>query len=492
MTVEIKKDPLLVEKIILQLIFKNEKVRDVLLPYLDQKIFYRTEAKFIVGKFLRFIEEFNAPPKANDFRLSLTNEENLKYFNEVFDIKTEEFTNEHLLFVIEDHIKRNLITNEMAEAYEKIQNSEFDLDKLSSFPEMVSEALSFSFDNDIGTEAFSDRGFEDFYDYLQSSDEVISTGLPDIDKIIGGGFHRKTLNVIAGAPGRGKTLTMCSLASNNILDHKKVLYITLEMSEKKIKERIVSNIMDLDINGLSAIPKKTFKKLYENYIEKYKESIFIKEYAPNSVNANNIRRLLKELRDKRKFVPDIIYVDYLTIMKSTKKYSGDNSFGEHKTTSEDLRGIGVDYDLPVVTGSQIKREGADKTVVSISDISESFGIPMTADLIIGVTQNDDLKALRRFIWSAIKNRYGINNLYTQVGVVYDRMRITPTDDDIHIIGEVDQIEEMTGLKTGVNSNINTMDEEVEKEIDDGSSFLSKRIQENSKEKTKRLSGLDFE
>lgn len=227
----------------------------------------------------------------------------------------------------------------------------------------------------------------------------------------------------------GKTLVMSSLATNNILNNKNVLYITCEMSKHKISERTMANMFNLEINDLKNLDKKEFHSYFEHVKKIVKSKFFIEEYPTKSINANHIRNLVKELKTKKKFIPDIIYIDYIEIMNPIHRYKGDGSYSEIKRISEEVRAVAVELGIPIVSAVQTNRGGIGSAQIDLTDISQSIGTAATADIIIGITQTEELREKCLFSWMILKNRYGINKKGFRVCVDYYKMRIWETDQE---------------------------------------------------------------
>lgn len=227
----------------------------------------------------------------------------------------------------------------------------------------------------------------------------------------------------------GKTLVMSSLATNNTLNNKNVLYITCEMSKHKISERIMANMFNLEMNDLKNLDKKEFHSYFEHAKKIVKSKFFIEEYPTKSINANHIRNLVKELKTKKKFIPDIIYIDYIEIMNPIHRYKGDGSYSEIKRISEEVRAVAVELGIPIVSAVQTNRGGIGSAQIDLTDISQSIGTAATADIIIGITQTEELREKCLFSWMLLKNRYGINKKGFRVCVDYYKMRIWETDQE---------------------------------------------------------------
>ena len=227
----------------------------------------------------------------------------------------------------------------------------------------------------------------------------------------------------------GKTMIMCSCAASNIMRNKKVLYITCEMAEDKISERVLANIWDHSINELDTINKEYFHGRFVTMRNEVKGNLQIKEFPPSTINANNIRNLMKEYEIKKKFKPDIIYLDYLELVKPIYMRKADNSYSECKRTAEEVRAVAVDYAIPVVSALQTNRDGFGSAEITLKNTADSIGLAFTGDLVIAITQPQELVDAKQFFLMILKNRYGENKVKGKVGVIKDRMRIINIDQD---------------------------------------------------------------
>jgi RecA-family ATPase len=260
---------------------------------------------------------------------------------------------------------------------------------------------------------------------------------------------------------------MCALSKNFLTQNKKVLYISLEMSEEKIVERLLANIFDVALNDLKTMPKAEFMRRYE-LIRKFLKSDFkVVQYGAKTVSSNKIRSILKDYQVKKNYTPDVLIVDYLGLMNTNNKSKDSNSYSEMKLISEELRAVAVEYGMPIWSAMQTNRNGFKNVELELTDIADSIGTAATADLIIGVTQNDELKEAGKFIWYILKNRYGLNDQKLFVGVDYPKMRIYGL--------ESEEKEELVKPK-----NI----------VDDSSVQILKALESNKKSKIDNLSGVE--
>ena len=294
-----------------------------------------------------------------------------------------------------------------------------------AIPSILSEALAVTFDNHIGHDYLED--YEERYDFYHQKEEKIPFDLEFFNKITKGGLPNKTLNVALAGTGVGKSLFMCHCASSVLLQGKNVLYITLEMAEEKIAERIDSNLLNCDIQNITELPKIMFENKVTNIAKKTQGKLVIKEYPTASAHVGHFRALLNDLALKKSFKPDIIYIDYLNICASSRysKLGNVNSYSYIKAIAEELRGLAVEGCVPIVSATQTTRSGYGSSDVDLTDTSESFGLPATADLMFALISTEELEEINQIMVKQLKNRYNdptINKRFV-VGIDRAKMRL---------------------------------------------------------------------
>tara|TARA_B110000858_G_scaffold49617_1_gene57269 strand:- start:4272 stop:5663 length:1392 start_codon:yes stop_codon:yes gene_type:complete len=290
-------------------------------------------------------------------------------------------------------------------------------------PELLKDALSVSFDTNIGHDQIedADRRFE----FYHTEEEKIPFDLEYFNKITKGGLPNKTLNVCLAGTGVGKSLFMCHMASAGLMMNKNVLYITLEMSEERIAERIDANTMNVPMKDLPDLSKNMFDKKISKLQDKTKGKLIIKEYPTASAHVGHFRHLLQELDVKKDFKPDLIFIDYLNICASSrvKPGAGANSYTLVKSIAEELRGLAVEYDVPIMTATQTTRSGYGSTDVELTDTSESFGLPATADFMFALISSEELDELDQLVVKQLKNRYNDPTVFKRFVIGIDRSRM---------------------------------------------------------------------
>ena len=292
-----------------------------------------------------------------------------------------------------------------------------------SIPGLLTEALGVSFDEHVGHDYLSD--YQERYDFYHIKEEKLPFGLTYFDKITKGGIPNKTLNIALAGTGVGKSLFMCNLASTVLLQGRNVLYITMEMAEERIAERIDANLLNVQIQDIIDIPKPMFEDKVKKLQQKTQGQLIIKEYPTASAHAGHFDALIKELNLKKGFAPDIIFIDYLNICTSQRYSSGSNinSYTVVKSIAEELRGLAVKYKVPVFSATQTTRGGFSNSDVSLTDTSESFGLPATADLMFALISNDELEEMGQILVKQLKNRYNDHNNHKKFVVGIDRAKM---------------------------------------------------------------------
>jgi len=415
------------EKVIIKFLFTEPEIRDKIFPFLKAKVFDDRKNIIIVKKFLSHHEKYDNFPTISEMKVEVEDEETFEHLMEIKDLDISEYKEDFLLNQIEDFFKKKLVLNVITDTAENLTKD--DLDKVTNSPDTLREALSFSFDTKIGLDVFSEA--ERIFNEMHNKDKIIPTGLSVLDRFVKGGFHEKSLSLFMAETNLGKSLIMCSLATNSLIQNRNVLYVSLEMSELKIAERIMANLFDKDINDIGDIKKDKFMALFGNWQSKLNKRFIAKEFPTRSINTNHLRNLLKELKIKKNFIPDIIYLDYLSIMLSSVGNRNDNTYTEIKKISEEVRGLAVELGIPIVSAVQTNRGGFGNVEIDLTDIADSIGTTATADLIIGVTQPEEFRNLNKFCWVILKNRYGLNKRKMTVLVDYFKMRISDDPDDLN-------------------------------------------------------------
>jgi archaellum biogenesis ATPase FlaH len=292
-----------------------------------------------------------------------------------------------------------------------------------SIPSILSDALAISFDNHVGHDYIEDSDAR--YDYYHRIEEKVPFDLDMFNKITKGGLSKKTLNIVLAGTGVGKSLFMCHVAAGVLTQGKNVLYITMEMAEERIAERIDANLLNLTMDELKVIDKDIFDNRIKKISSKTQGKLIVKEYPTAGAHAGHFRALLEELKLKREFLPDIIFIDYLNICASQRMKQGGsiNSYTYIKSIAEELRGLAVEYNVPIVSATQTTRSGFTNSDPGLEDTSESFGLPATADLMFALVSNEELEQLNQIIVKQLKNRYNDPSYYKRFVIGVDRAKM---------------------------------------------------------------------
>jgi archaellum biogenesis ATPase FlaH len=305
----------------------------------------------------------------------------------------------------EEFCKQRAIELAIQNAADILRNEKTSKMHRDGIPQMLQDALAVSFNTDLGHDYLED--WECRFDHYHDHTLRIPFHIEFLNKITGGGVPPKTLSVILAGTGVGKSMLMSDMAAHHLMMGKNVLYISLELSREMIGERIDANLMDTDLDVLNTIDKELFTRKINKMKEKTQGKLIIAEFSPTSAGAAHFRYLLNELRIKKGFVPDVIYVDYINLCVSTRKHipGNANSYTIIKMVAEELRGLAVDYNVPLITATQTNRSGFTSTDLGLEDTAESFGLPATADFMISISQDEEMKILKQVRFKQLKNRF---------------------------------------------------------------------------------------
>ena len=421
---------MIVETTILGNLLQNEEYTRKVLPFLKNDYFSRNPEKIIYGTVSDFVTKYNSLPTKEALSIELQekkiNEEEFKETMELLDDISKD-TQEHtdlgwLLDTTEKFCQDKAIYNAVVESISILDSQKSDQDK-GVIPEILSDALSVSFDPHVGHDYLDDS--DDRFEFYHRVEEKIPFDLDYFNRITKGGLSQKSLNICLAGTGVGKSLFMCHVASSCLSQNQNVLYITLEMAEEKIAERIDANLLDIAVDDLHALSKDMYDKKIENLSKTTKGKLIVKEYPTASANVNHFRALLNELNLKRSFVPDIIFVDYLNICTSSRIRTGANvnSYTYIKSIAEELRGLAVENKIPIVSATQTTRSGYSNTDVGLEDTSESFGLPATADLMFAIISTEQMEELGQIMVKQLKNRYNDPTVNRKFVIGIDRAKM---------------------------------------------------------------------
>ena len=413
----------------------NENYTRKVLPFLKTDYFEKNENKIIFEELYKFVDDYNALPSKEALNIEIEkrsdlNEETWKTTQTILSsLAAEDVDERWLVNVTERYCKDRAIHLAILKGIHIINGDDKD-HKPDSLPDILSNALSVSFDSSVGHDYIYDA--TDRYEFYHKKEERIPFDLSFFNEITNGGLPNKTLNICLAGTGVGKSLFMCHQAANILMQGHNVLYVTLEMAEERIAERIDSNLMDLTMDELHELPKQTFESSVDKIRNKTKGTLVVKEYPTASAHVGHIRGLLKELALKRQFVPKIIFIDYLNICASSRFKANANvgSYFYIKSIAEELRGLAVECDLPIVSATQTTRSGFQNTDIGLEDTSESFGLPATADFMFALIQTEELEELNQILVKQLKNRYNdpTKNKKFIIGINRAKMKLYDVED----------------------------------------------------------------
>ena len=415
------------EKTILSNLIHNEDYCRKVVPFLKTEYFLDQYERIVAQELLSFFTTYNKPASLDILAIQIGKrklhkdqiESIEKYINDL-TFKTD--NDEWLLKNTESFCKKQAVYNAIIDSFEIIEgkNTQFTEDAI---PTLLSDALAVSFDKSVGHDYLED--FADRYDFYHRLEEKLSFDLELFNKITKGGLSKKTLNVILAGTGVGKSLFMCHVAAAALNQNKNVLYITMEMAEERIAERIDANLLNMTMDELSKVDKDIYETRIGKLIKKTTGKLIVKEYPTASAHAGHFKALLEELKLKRNFTPDLIIIDYLNICASSrlKHGAGVNSYTYIKSIAEELRGLGVEYNVPVLSATQTTRGGYDNTDVDLTDTSESFGLPATVDFMFALISTEELENLNQIMVKQLKNRYNDPSYYKRFVIGVDRARM---------------------------------------------------------------------
>ena len=421
----------MLDTVILVNLVRNEKYVRKVLPFIKAEYFSDGDHKYAFEQIKDYIEKYNNPPtvEAMSVAFDRATEEQRTLLKTIFEYEQEPQELQWLVDETEKFCKDKAVFNAVLEGIQIIDGKSRDKTP-DALPEMLTEALQVGFDTNIGHDFIEDADKRfDFYNRLE---EKVPFDLELFNKITEGGLSNKTLNIALAGTGVGKSLFMCHMASSCIANGKNVLYITLEMAEERIAERIDANLMNIPIMELSDMSKPMFQDRIQVLKEKYEGRLIVKEYPTASAHAGHFKALLNELKLKRNFHPDIIFIDYLNICTSSRFRPGSsaNSYTIIKSIAEELRGLAVEQDVPIFSATQTTRGGYNSSDVDLTDTSESFGLPATADLMFAIISTEELEQLGQLMIKQLKNRYAdpTRNKRFMIGVDRARMKLYDLED----------------------------------------------------------------
>lgn len=428
-----------IETVILKNLTCNEEFTRKILPYLTEELFQDKSHKLVFQEIHTYISKYNTLPNKSILKVAFDSKTNLnegdfQNANELVDLITQDAEaskdNHWLVDQTEKFCQEQSLYNATLQAIQIMDGRDKTHDK-GMIPKLLSDALAVSFDPNIGHDYLENA--EQRYDYYHRVEERIPFDLEMFNKITKGGLPRKTLNVILAGVNVGKSLALCHVAAAALAQNKSVIYITLEMAEAEIAKRIDANLLDIDIDVIDAMSKQEYIKRADT-LKKHltKGKLIIKEYPTASAGSNHFKALLNECRLKKKFIPDIVIIDYINCCCSSRIRPGSavNSYTYIKAISEELRGLAVENNIPILTATQLTRSGFGNSDPDMTDTAESFGLPATADWMIVMITSEELEGNKQLMIKQIKSRYYnvTQNRKFIVGVDRNKMKLFDVDD----------------------------------------------------------------
>ena len=446
-----------IENVILRALAHNETYSRKVIPFIKAEYFHDSSEKVLFQEISDYIVKYNTNVSLQALGIEVESRTDLTE-TEVQNIRTtlEDFgdvndtTDEWLIESTEKWCRKQAIYNALMESV-GIANGDDKVKSEDAIPGILSEALGVSFDSNIGHDYIENA--DERYEFYHRKEDKIPFDIELLNLITKGGLPNKTLNIALAGTGVGKSLFMCHVASSSLMQGKNVLYITCEMAEEKIAERIDANLLNVNIQDLTDLPKTMFENKVSNLAKKTQGSLVIKEYPTASAHSGHFKSLLNELKLKKNFTPDIIFIDYLNICASSRirANANANSYTLVKSIAEELRGLAVEFNVPIVSATQTTRSGYGSSDVNITDTSESFGLPATADLMLALISTEELEGLGQIMVKQLKNRYNDPTIHKRFVVGIDRAKMRLYDceqsaqDDILDAGE-EALESSSSLK----------------------------------------------
>ena len=426
------------EQSILKNLVYNEEFTRRVLPFIQPEYFNDNSEKLVFNEVKEFIEKYKSLPTHEALVINFTESKSLteeqvrgsiELLNQLHVNKDVPSELQWLTEQTEKFCQDKAIYNAIMEAVSILDDKKSVKGK-GEIPKLLSDALGVSFDNNVGHDYIDDYAAR--YDFYHQKEERIPFDLDYFNKITKGGLPNKTLNIALAGTGVGKSLFMCHVAASCISQGHDVLYITMEMAEEKIAERIDANLLNLNLNDLHVIPKDDYVRRFQALQSKTRGKLIIKEYPTASAGAMHFRSLLNELQLKKNFRPKIIFIDYLNICCSSRMKMGAsvNSYTYIKSIAEELRGLAVEFNVPIVSATQTTRSGYSNSDVGLEDTSESFGLPATADFMFALITTEELQQLNQIMVKQLKNRYNdpSQNKKFVIGVDRSKMKLYDVED----------------------------------------------------------------
>ena len=417
-----------VEFLILRNLLHNEEYVRKVIPFIKADYFENRSQKIVYEEILKFVEQYNKPVTKEilcietEKRQDITDGDYKEITQLISSLEEAPTEFDWLVSTTEKWCRDRAIYLALMESIQ-IADGQDEKKNRDAIPTILSDALAVSFDTHVGHDYLQD--YEARYESYHKKEDKTEFDLEYFNKITKGGLPNKTLNIALAGTGVGKSLFMCHVAASALLNGKNVLYITLEMAEEKIAERIDANLLNVPIQEIADLPKMMYESKVTKLSEKTQGTLIIKEYPTASAHAGHFRGLLNELAIKKSFRPDIIFIDYLNICASSRYRSNGtvNSYSYIKAIAEELRGLAVEANVPIVSATQTTRSGYGSSDVELTDTSESFGLPATADLMFALISTEELESMGQILVKQLKNRYNDPTIHKRFIVGIDRAKM---------------------------------------------------------------------
>ena len=419
----------MIEKTVISNLVFNEDYYRRVYPYIKSEYFDDGTLKKIFDTYSSYVEDYKEPPSVEALKISLDKRKDMNedsyqsVMSTVDELQRDPDTNiDWLVKETEKFCQDKDLFNSIRKAILIMDGEEKDMDK-GSIPELLSKSLGISFDSSVGHDFIEDA--DSRYDFYHRKEERMPFDIDLLNKVTKGGLPRKSMSVLLATTGGGKSLVKCHMAANYLMTGKNCLYITMEMAEERIAERIDANMMDVTLDELKIMPRDVYEKRIQRIKSKCTGKLVVKEYPTGSAHVGHFRHLLNELKMKKNFTPDVIFIDYLNICASArvKGAAAANSYTLVKSIAEEVRGLAMEFNCAVVTSSQFNRDGYGNSDVDLTNTSESMGITHTADCILGLITSEELDDLGQLMIKQLKNRWGDLGYYRRFVVGIDRSKM---------------------------------------------------------------------
>lgn len=460
------------EETILANLIENEKFTRKVIPYLTEELFAEESERILFGIINEHVEKYNALPSKEVLHIELGNQDGISDIafsdtqNLIRGLETDDSSKlDWLLDNTEKFIQDRSLHNAIRQSI-RILDAEGEHTK-AAIPELLQEALGISFDTQVGHDVLADT--KERFDHYHLKQNRLRFNLDYLNRITNGGLPTKTLSCILAGTGVGKSLSMCSMAAGNLMDQKNVLYISLELSEEMVAQRIDQNLLDVTQDELMDLSRDEFERKVDKVRESTKGKFVVKSFPPASVGSGHFRHLLNELRVKKNFIPNVIYLDYINLCTSARIKAGSNfnSYTYIKAIAEEIRGLAVEFDVPIITATQTNRDAVNSSDIELDNTSDSMGLPMTLDFMVALISTEELEEQNQLMVKQLKNRFGDPSTHKRFLIGVDRAKMRLYD--------IDSSYQVGVMGSGAEEDVPLMDSTAFGEADND---RSKKFQKN--------------